>query len=281
MSSSGSKLVFLKLGGSLITDKVRQEAPRLEVLQRVAGEIAAALREARGLKLVLGHGSGSYGHFAAERYGVHRGHLADWRGYAETSAAAARLDRLVVDACLETGLAVVALQPSASARSHAGMLHDMATWPVEQLLARGLTPVVYGDVALDDVQGCAIVSTEQIFACLSRALPPDRILLAGEVDGVLTADPERDPAAQIIPCLTPSRWRAMEARLGGSRGVDVTGGMRSKVRQMMELVEARPALRVTILSGLRPGNIGRALLGEGVGTVLSAEEPCQPATSAL
>ena len=277
-----SETVFLKLGGSLITEKTRQETPRRQVLARVAGEIAAARRARPGLRLVLGHGSGSYGHFAAARYGVHRGCLADWWGYAETSAAAARLDRLVVDACLEAGVPAVAVQPSASARTRGGELVDLTTWPLEEMLARGLVPTVYGDVALDETQGCSIVSTEAICACLARRLRPGRILLAGEVDGIYTADPHRDPSARPLPCLTVAAWRAVEERLAGAHGFDVTGGMRAKVQQMLALAAALPGLQVWVFSGLDAGRVQRALEGEPGGTLLVAEAgPCQRVASGL
>ncbi len=270
---SKAEVVYLKLGGSLITEKAKRESPRLDVLQRVSEEMAGALRARPGLRLVLGHGSGSYGHFAAERYGIHRGHPADWRGYAETAAAAARLDRLVVDTCLAAGVPAVALQPSASARTRGSLLQDLAAWPVGELLAHGLVPVVYGDVALDETQGTSIVCTEQIFAFLARRLPPQRILLAGEVDGVHSADPQREPGARPLPFLTPAAWQEAELQLAGARGVDVTGGMRSKVRQMLDLVEALPGLQVSIFSGLPAGRIEQALLGNAGGTLLAADVP--------
>lgn len=265
------EIVFLKLGGSLITEKARKETPRLDVLARVAAEIAVTLRVRPGLGLVLGHGSGSYGHFAAERYGIHRGCLADWWGYAETAAAAARLNRLVVDACLAAGVPVVGIQPSASARTQRGQLREWVTWPLEALLERGLVPVVYGDVALDEVQGCSIISTEQIFDYLARRITPQRILLAGEVDGVYTADPQREPQARPVPRLTPAMWETQEQRLAGARGVDVTGGMRSKVRQMLSLVESLPGVRVYIFSGLEKGRVRAALEGNPGGTELVAD----------
>ena len=273
--SSSTSIVFLKLGGSLITDKAVAETARTDVLARVAGEIAAALAERPTLRLLLGHGSGSFGHIAAERYGVHRGRLRDWRGYAETAAAASRLDRLVVDALLQAGVPAVALQPSASARTMRGEIVELAAWPIPELWLRGLVPVVYGDVALDAVQGCAIISTERIFAYLTPLLKPALILLAGEVDGVYTADPQRDPGARQVARLTASAWQAEGGAapplLGASRGVDVTGGMRSKVRDMLDLVQRHRALRVRIFSGLEPGRVAAALLGEPVGTLLAAD----------
>ena len=58
-------LYFLKLGGSLITDKSASETIRIEVIKRIAGEIREALDLHSDLLLLLGHGSGSFGHRAA------------------------------------------------------------------------------------------------------------------------------------------------------------------------------------------------------------------------
>jgi isopentenyl phosphate kinase len=120
-------------------------------------------------------------------------------------------------------------------------------------------PLVYGDVALDDLWGSTIISTEAIFAYLARALLPQRILLVGEVKGVYTGDPHHDPRARLVPLLQASRIEEAQSVLSGSHGVDVTGGMRSKVWAMVELVRAMPSLRVAVLSGLELGLLERAL----------------------
>ncbi|MCK4693468.1 MAG: hypothetical protein KAT23_07545, partial [Anaerolineales bacterium] len=109
-------MILLKLGGSLITDKQRPETPRPQVLSRLAKEIAQAKQEQPELQLVVGHGSGSFGHTAAARYGTHLGasSAADWLGFAKVWAAAQRLNRLVIDALIEVGLPAIAFPPSAS-----------------------------------------------------------------------------------------------------------------------------------------------------------------------
>lgn len=252
-------LVFVKLGGSLITDKRTREAARHDVIARSAGEIARALRDTPDLRLLLGHGSGSFGHFAAERHHVHTGHLEDWCGYAETAAAAQRLNRLVTDALLTEGVPAVSVQPSASAQAHDGVLVSLAVAPIRTLLAHGAAPLIYGDVALDDVRGCTIISTEQIMAYLEPELAPRRILMVGEVDGVYTADPQRDPAATLIPEIGPDNYGRVEALLSSAFGVDVTGGMAAKVRALYALVTRRPGLTARIIGGRMPGVLERVL----------------------
>lgn len=265
-----SRLLFLKLGGSLITDKRGQEALRPSVLARLADEIAAALDEAgRGeeaLRLVVGHGSGSFGHVAAAAHDTRAGvrTAEQWAGFAQVSDAAARLNRLVCGALLAAGVPAVSLQPSASARCWDGEIVEMATRPVRAALDAGLVPLVYGDVAFDTVRGGTIVSTEEVLAYLAREMTPSWFLLAGETDGVY------DEAGAVIPRISEENFGAFAEALGGSHGTDVTGGMAAKVRGMLDLAAAHPGLAVRIFSGMRAGRVREALLrpGAGDGTVV-------------
>ncbi len=247
-----SELVFVKLGGSLITEKRLEATPRLEVINRLAQEVRQALAMRPGLRLLLGHGSGSFGHMAAQRFQVQSG-CTDWSGYAVTSAAAGKLNRIVTDSFVAAGVSVVSVQPSASAVCRNGELVAMAVGPIEGLLSHGLVPLVYGDVALDESWGSTIASTEAIFCYLARHVCPQRVLLAGEVEGVFTADPRTDARARLIPQLCAGSMDELATDLGGSHAVDVTGGMRSKVHLMAQLVRFLPSLRVQVLSGLEPG----------------------------
>jgi isopentenyl phosphate kinase len=265
-----STIVFLKLGGSLITDKTRVEHARLRTLRRLAREVAAA-REARpDLKLVLGHGSGSFGHVAAKKHGTREGvkDQSGWYGFAEVAAAAARLNQIVTDVFVAAGVPVVSLPPSASARCENGRLVYLDTFALKAALRHDLVPLVQGDVALDSQRGATIVSTEDVFVFLANDVEPGYILLAGEVEGVFETASMR---GRIIDVITPASVEQYAPALGGSRGADVTGGMAGKVRQMLDLVQRRPSIKARIFSGSRTGNVQRLLLNPHlpVGTVIS------------
>lgn len=289
-------MIFLKLGGSLITDKTQANTPRLDVIRRLAKEIGD-WREMMhrqspisDLPLLLGHGSGSFGHAAAKRYGTRAGvHDAEgWRGFAEVSVAAARLNRIVADALHEAGVPVISFCPLASARCVDGRLAYLDTAPIRAALDHGLVPLVMGDVAFDDVRGGTIVSTEEVFAYLANALPVTRVLLAGETEGVYQgfAPQSREDAkegieghfvssrlcGEIVSRITLLNWDEIRGGVGGSHGADVTGGMASKVRDMLALVAAHPTVTVRIFSGLVEGNVVRALRGEPVGTEIVATD---------
>ena len=59
-------MILIKLGGSVITDKNRPLTARLDVVQRLAYEIAACEE-----KVVLIHGGGSFGHIKAAEHCIH------------------------------------------------------------------------------------------------------------------------------------------------------------------------------------------------------------------
>lgn len=103
-------------------------------------------------------------------------------------------------------------------------------------------------------------------------LSPGRIILAGEVAGVFSSDPHRDPAATLIPVITQEIAPHIEKMLSGTRGTDVTGGMAAKVQEMLHLVITSPHLKVQIISGLVPGRVQEALIGAPVpGTLIRAK----------
>jgi isopentenyl phosphate kinase len=267
-------LTFIKFGGSVITDKTSQEAPDLPTIRQLAAEVRAARDRDRGLRLIIGHGSGSFGHTYARRHGIHTGIApgGDWMGFALTAAAALRLNRIVVDELLAAGIPALALQPSASLVSRQGALAEWHTRTIARALDHDLVPVVHGDVAFDEMQGSAIMSTEQLLERLvqTRELSPARIILVGET-GVYTADPRADPRAERIPQIDAENIAQVLRGTGGSHGVDVTGGMRAKVELIWRLVQARPGLSAQLIGPL-PGLLTRALLNQaaGEGTLIKA-----------
>lgn len=258
-------MIFLKLGGSLITDKSIPETPRMDVIQRLAEEIAQARLAGSGLRLLIGHGSGSFGHSAAAHYGTHRGASSpeDWRGFTEVWSVAGRLNRLVVDAVRAAGVAAMAFPPSASTITEAGEIVEMAVEPIQRALDAGLVPVVAGDVAFDRRRGATIVSTERVFLFLARPLKATRLLLAGVERGVYADYPAN---TEVLSVITQKDLPGIA--LAGAATTDVTGGMADKVRQALRLAQDVPGLEVRIFSGQEPGLVRDALLGGSPGTLV-------------
>ena len=276
------ELIFLKLGGSLITDKTQAYTPRLDIIEDVALQISTTLQAHPDLRLVLGHGSGSFGHVAASEYHTRDGFVPRasplihrerdkteenyWKGFAEVWYQASALNRFVMKALNKTNVPSIALPPSANVIASDSQVSIWETTAIRMALAAGLVPVIYGDVVFDEVRGGTILSTEDLFGFLARALNPERILLAGLESAVWEDFPDRTRKLETI---TPQTFSAIRDGVGQADGADVTGGMEAKVTQMLELVRQNPELKIQIFSGAEPGNIARALAGENLGTLIT------------
>ena len=266
-SQTANELVFLKLGGSLITDKFTARLARPEVIQRITEEIAAVLQKEPQLKLILGHGSGSFGHFSGKKYNTRAGVSTpeEWLGFAEVWYDAASLNQLVMAALNKSGIPAVSFPPSAAVFTEDGKIKSWELRPIRSALNQGLLPIVFGDVVFDSVRGGTIVSTEDLFVHLADEFKPRRILLAGQDPGVWEDFPD---CTRLFKRIRPADQSNLAEKVSQSHAPDVTGGMTDKVEQMLGLINNMPGTDCLIFSGAEPGSISKALSGEILGTHL-------------
>ena len=275
------ELVFLKLGGSLITDKTKPYTPLLDVMDDLALQIATTLQAQPNLRLILGHGAGSFGHVAASEYHTRDGYPQAsplihrerdttednyWKGFAEVWYQASSLNRYVMEALHKAGVRAVALPPSSSVIASDGQVAVWETTPIRMTLAAQMVPVIFGDVVFDEIRGGTILSTENLFVYLVKALNPERVLLAGLEEAVWEDFPAR---TRKIERITPQSFEQIKRGVGKSAAADVTGGMEAKVNEMLALVKQNPELKIQIFSGTVPGNLVRAMMGDLLGTEIS------------
>ena len=263
-------LVFLKLGGSLITNKAKAHSARLYMLNQACEQIARAQADDPSLRLVIGHGSGSFGHVPATRYQTRQGvaSVEEWLGFVEVWQAARALNIIVMKVLHKFGIPALAFPPDAQAIASDGKLVDWDVTLIRTALQNDLVPVIYGDVLFDRIRGGTILSTEELFSSLATQLAPDRILIAGTEAGVWQDYPLRQ---QVIPRISPANLAEIDEQLRASEHTDVTGGMRSKVHSMMELIQNGAVQDVLIFSGIEAGNIYSSLSGRQLGTLLTRD----------
>lgn len=263
------KLIFLKLGGSLITVKDRPHTSRPRTIARLAGEIASAIAREPEISLLIGHGSGSFAHVPASRHHTRLGVQSqqEWGGFLEVAREAAALHRVVIAALQSAGVPAASFPPSAMITARSGRVLSWDLTPIRLALQARLVPVVYGDAIFDDQIGGTILSTEELFSYLARQFHPARLLIAGLERGVWADYPTR---THLLAQLTPELMDTYRPSLQGSASADVTGGMASKAAEMVELVQAVPGLEVLIFSGAVRGLTARVLTGEAAGTRISS-----------
>ncbi len=253
-------LTVLKLGGSVITVKEKAFTPDTKTINRLAEEVA----KSGVAPIVIVHGGGSFGHIVAKEYEIFEGYKTQSQrvGFSKTRQAMTALNSLIVEALVGKGIAAVSLQPSACILTESGRILRFETAPLEKMLVLGFAPIMYGDAVLDAKRGFTILSGDQIVSKLAVSLEATRIVIGLDVDGLYTADPKVDPKAELIETITLRELRLLLSKVGGSRAVDVTGGMSGKMSEMIPALEK--GIPVEMVNAKEAGRLFKALKGEEV-----------------
>ena len=159
-------ITLLKLGGSLITDKDTPHTVRAELLHSLCKEVAAVwLKEP--FPLIIGHGSGSFGHIPAKKYQTRKGvsSAEEWKGFAEVHSESTALNRVVLDSLRGAGLPVISFVPMDCVRGTNGKITHWGLIRLLTAVENGLIPLVFGDTVFDECLGGTIFSRIKIKFC--------------------------------------------------------------------------------------------------------------------
>ncbi len=240
-------MILVKLGGSVITDKTTYRTFREGAVRRLAREMMTTGEE----KIVV-HGAGSYGHIYAKEYALQSG-LKERRqieGVAKVMHDVRELDNLVIGAFNDEGMWSAAVPPGSSVIMKDGILSHMDLWPFERFLKIGITPITFGDVALDDEKGVSICSGDQLMMRLAERFKPRKVIFCADVDGLFTADPNCDPNAKLIEEVDNNTLSTIPRT---ERCVDVTGSIYAKIEYMLQI--AKHAGECEIINGNVQGRL--------------------------
>lgn len=261
-------LYIIKLGGSIITDKKKEFTAKETVIQRLAREIREAQKKT-GAKILLGHGSGSFGHVMATKYGVKNGltNKKSFRGLPLVADAAVQINRIVIRNCLAEKLPVVSFSPASFVTAKNKQPDKLFCDPLMNALTTGFLPVIYGDVIMDSQIGFCIFSTEKTLGLLAEKLQKHfakiTMIYCGDTNGVY------DENKKTIPKISRNNFGKFKKAITGSAGVDVTGGMLHKIEECLA-VAGKLGISTLIINGNTKGELKRALLGKKVkGTLIA------------
>lgn len=264
-------VTLLKLGGSLITDKSKPYTEKTEIINVLVRQIHEALKENDSLRLIIGNGAGSYAHYPAKLYDVSNGIVRESQkmGFCMVQDGAARLNRIIVSALLQTGVRAVSISPSSLCITNNGKIKKFFLEPILGLLSLNIVPVLYGDIVFDEVKGCAIISTEVLLSHIARLFIKQKrtikaIIHNGVTKGVL------DLSGNVIPVITQKNIKRLQKVFTSVKGYDVTGGMVHKVRESLKLTKY--GIESRIINGISEENLlKRALRGSATsGTKIEA-----------
>jgi glutamate 5-kinase len=252
--------VVVKLGSSVIAEEAGRV--RVEVIERICAEVAE-LHAAGDAPVIVTSG-------AIARGMGEMGLAARPRAMDELQAASAvgqgKLYRIYDELLHAHGVPTAQVLLTffdMSARTH--YLNARAT--LRQLLDWRVVPVINENdtTATDEI---SFGDNDFLAAQVAILIGAELLLLLTDIDGLYTADPRRDPAAELVPEVADLSVLE-ELDIGAASSPLGAGGMRSKtVAAEMATAAGIPTV---ILNGLRAGAMLAARRGERLGTRFQPE----------
>ncbi len=108
-------------------------------------------------------------------------------------------------------------------------------------------------------------TTDAVSAMLAERVKADRLVIATSVDGVYTADPEKDPTAQKLAAMTP------HALVQLAMETEMKAGSRSPVDPLAAKIIERSSIPTSIVLGGKIENLKKGAMGGHTGTEIRPE----------
>lgn len=255
----GKKTVVVKIGTSSLTE--RSGRLSTEKLRGLTGQIASLRDEGHQVVLVT---SGAI----AAGYSL--------LGYHERPTAVAAKQ---ASAAVGQGLLMEEYSSALSERGYVaaqllltrGDFRDRRRYQnafaaLEVLLSRGAVPVINENDTVS-IAELKLGDNDMLSAQVAAMLHADLLVLLTDTDGLYTADPRTEPAAEHIDAVervTPE----LEALAGGAGSANGTGGMATKVEGAK--LASGAGVAVVICRSSEPGILARAVAGTARGTYFKA-----------
>jgi len=258
-------LIIVKFGGSVITDKTKFKAVRINVLENISKELSEALK--LGIhKIIIVHGGGSFGHPLAYKYKLTEGiiNLDSLMGISETIDSMRELSLNITRSLRKFGIPVFPIQTSSISLLEKDKITTFFQEALKVALEKDLIPLLWGDVALDLSKGCSILSGDEIIRYLVFSLRPSKVIFGTDVDGIFLDFPKN---LKLVRRINEHNLESVIKAIKPVDYTDVTGGFYKKMQVMIEI--AKFGVRVQIINLLKHGNLIKAIMEtEDVGTII-------------
>ena len=235
------KRILLKLSGEALMGG-RRTGIDPETLASIADEIVAVQKAGVQIAVVIGGGN------------IFRG----------VTAATEGIDRVAGDhmGMLATVINAIALQDALERRGATTRVTSaitMAEVAEPFIRRRAIRHLEKGRIVICAAgTGNPFFTTDSAAALRASELKCEIIFKATKVDGIYTADPEKNPSAKKIHHVTYQRVLAERLQVMDATAIDLARGS---------------SIPIYIFSLRERGNIRRALLGEDIGSIVTDEVP--------
>ena len=270
MGVTMTEVVVVKFGGGLITNKAKLCTPALSIIDDLVAVVKRCLQS--GLKVVVVHGAGSYGHLRAKYWRLKDGQLADVDFTPQPDCTSQKeavslvrkdmltLNKLILDAFDKIGVSAKSLPPHQWARNTgSGFTGEIKNnFTITEDVA-----ITFGDVVDCDEGEFGILSGDDLVVRLCRDLPNvTRLVFAVKgVDGILSKPPTEATDDDLIREWSPSvTYSGVH-----NSDVDVTGGIDLKAKRGAEV--ATLGVEVFLVNGEKSERLFDACVGnDTIGT---------------
>ena len=145
-----------------------------------------------------------------------------------------------------------------------GFLNARST--LARLIELGAVPVVNENDTVSTAE-FAFGDNDMLGALVAALVGADLYVICSDVEGLYTANPQQDPAAELIGRVSEVTPELMSVA-GGAGTTFGTGGMASKLRAARAMLAA--GIPMVVCRGRRPGVLAQLASGEAVGTRFEA-----------
>ncbi|GAB4218996.1 MAG: isopentenyl phosphate kinase [Candidatus Microgenomates bacterium] len=261
------KLIFIKLGGGLITDKTTPLKINDDVIDSLIFQLKHIIGQRNDLNFIIGNGAGSFGHYFAEKYKTENGYVNfSLEGLVQIHHSVLTLNKIIIDKLIENKINCFTIHPSSFIFSSNKKTKKILVDQIIGLLNQKIIPLVYGDVIIDEKIGSVVYSTEKIFNELIKKLYKkfriEGVIYCTDVDGVY------DEKQKVIEKITNDDLRNLKKNIYKIKGFDVSGGMLHKIEESLKIAK-KYNIKTLIFNGYKDSNLLRYFMGEKVvGTIV-------------
>ena len=259
-------MIIIKLGGSVITDKAKEQTFKQKNMDGLAAKIKKADK-----KVIIVHGAGSFGHILAKKYELNQGYkkFDQVKGFSLTHEMVQTLNSLVLKSLHKNDIPAVSISPHSIVKLDNHKLAKIDCKVFEDYLEKYFIPVTFGDVVLDKTLGFSICSGDILVMALAEYFKPEKVIFAVDEDGLYTSNPKIYKKAELIESTSLKELEKLSTTL--DKHADVTGGMGGKIETIKNI--SKNGIDTVLLNGNKPDRLYKALVGENtVSTIVHGEK---------
>ncbi len=262
---TNKKLLVLKLGGSLLTDKSTPYTVRNGILDSIALELKECMDSGLIESLVLIHGVGSFGHPPVIKYKLYSGFTDSKQliNLSKTQIIVTKLRVMIVESLEKAGIPVNLMYPSSLLVGKSGKVSEFSFIALKGFLSIGMVPLLGGDMMYDEDIGFSICGGDVLSVIIARELEANRLIYATEVSGVYDKDPKIFTDALMLKEININEIDRVIQNIDVSNKKDTTGLMKGKlisISTAKHLIEQ--GLKVSIISMMAPNTLKSYLEGK-------------------